>query len=882
MRKLIIAAIFTLILFSQIIPSSISDTTTYTIVPPPTPAVKSIQTENGTLDTKVYNEKINIVGQGAVHVTSSEALKTIFINSGGITPAGDRFGWFATDSSPNLQNMHFYNFSTGPGITATVGPDDFILSAINFVNATSKICGAGSAVTAFDNNTGTFTCSPFLQSINGNSSANQFIIGTSNHISVSNLGNTNKIDILFKINNATCSAGSFFKSYDNKTGNLICASPGSMITLDTMQNIGTGQASVYAGNTTNTNFTFKTFKQGTGISLANNTNDITISTNFKVNSKTCTSQFFSAFDNATGVFTCGSVSGFLTSINGDTTAAQIIAGTANHISVSTAAGTTTINTLFKINNATCGSGRFSSYDNKTGNFVCTGGTGGIITSQNIGKATGSKGVLASPTSTAVRGKNMSSTTNLISFSTSNATDIIASSSFKANSITCVSQFINAFNNVTGLYSCGSVSGFLTSLNGQTGPALNLVRGSSNSTTITNSSNTITVTLKSNVVLLNGSDQGPFTKNLDFGSSTTQKHPNTGIIIRNPTSTFATTIKGGAQTSNQTLQTPIISQTDTLAALAVKNNFTKIQNTTAGYQINGLSISRTVEKTTNYSITKLDDTVIMNATSSSITATLPTSNSTMAGKLVLIKMEGLSAGNVVTVKPASGQTINGFSDGYNMTHSGEIFIGQANGTAWNKLNNEFGDAPTTIRGSTTRWLIAATGTIAGTTLDAASTIYAMPLKLDYQTQFDKMSIEVSTAANPVSTKCRLGIYQDSGNYYPTKLITGSDMGESTTSAAIHAYNFTSPITLKPGYYWEAVSCGTAATTQPTFRAVQFGLPNVLGFPGSIGGGGTNSEGAMYRATGITYGAMPTTFPSGAGIVSYNTLSAPLIALEVKKG
>lgn len=70
----------------------------------------------------------------------------------------------------------------------------------------------------------------------------------------------------------------FIQIFSNSTyPNFTCGTaPTSGSTFDTMQNIGTGEGSIYAGNTTNTNFTFKTLKQGQNISLANNTNDITI------------------------------------------------------------------------------------------------------------------------------------------------------------------------------------------------------------------------------------------------------------------------------------------------------------------------------------------------------------------------------------------------------------------------------------------------------------------------------------------------------------------------------------------------------------------------------------------------------------------------------
>lgn len=70
------------------------------------------------------------------------------------------------------------------------------------------------------------------------------------------------------------------------------------------ENVGTGDASVYAGKS-GVNLQFKRLDFGQGITFANNTNDIDIDTSFRANSITCSgTDKVSAYNNSTGVFTC--------------------------------------------------------------------------------------------------------------------------------------------------------------------------------------------------------------------------------------------------------------------------------------------------------------------------------------------------------------------------------------------------------------------------------------------------------------------------------------------------------------------------------------------------------------------------------------------------
>lgn len=296
---------------------------------------------------------------------------------------------------------------------------------------------------------------------------------------------------------------------------------------------------------------------------------------------------------------------------------------------------------------------------------------------------------------------------------------------------------------------------------------------------------------------------------------------------------------------------------------------------------GLHIAITAEKTsTNYNISYKDDVVVANASLAMRTVTLPSASGDGVGKIYYIKDVGYSSGNVVQILTSNGQTIDGFN-GFNMTHAGDVFIVQSNGTAWNKMHDDDPSAITyAFRPSTTRWVssaVTAFGT--STSVDAASTMYAIPWVVSNNVQIDRMGIETTAAANPTSTTCNLGIYTDTGNNYPLNLVSGSDTGTNTMTLGMRTYNFTTPITLHQGLYWKVLSCGTAGVSQPTFRAEgQGSVPAVLGWTST---GGLSQSGNMYRIA-TTYGPLPAVFPAGATVNVTNVLAAFQILVEIKKG
>lgn len=81
---------------------------------------------------------------------------------------------------------------------------------------------------------------------------------------------------------------------------------------------------------------------------------------------------------------------------------------------------------FKVNNVACGVGTaLTATNNSTGASTCTAfgsGSGSVTSSQNVGRASGSVGVLSTPTSTVIKGRNMTGTSP-ITVTRTNDTDI---------------------------------------------------------------------------------------------------------------------------------------------------------------------------------------------------------------------------------------------------------------------------------------------------------------------------------------------------------------------------------------------------------------------------------------------------------------------------
>lgn len=304
----------------------------------------------------------------------------------------------------------------------------------------------------------------------------------------------------------------------------------------------------------------------------------------------------------------------------------------------------------------------------------------------------------------------------------------------------------------------------------------------------------------------------------------------------------------------------------------------LQNVTKGLQIMGIS-GKYIKTTIGYTPKATDDFIEADTTSSSFAVTLPSAVTMGKGKLYVIENTGISAAQKLQILTTGGQTVDGGTN-INMTYAGQALGVVSDGTNWRVFKNlDTSWDAFYMKGSTTAWYGNTMSALAPTTqISVVTTLRASPWILSHTITIDKIQAEISTAANPTSTTCRIGIYRDNGQVYPQALVTGSDVGTFTTTAAVKTNTFASPITLQEGLYWMAYTCGTAATTQPTWRALSAGsIPPVLGAVSTMG---ANNFGTAYTVA-FTFAAMPATFPAGATILTGATFPAEIL-VEVQKG
>lgn len=311
MQKLVLSGIF---LFLIVFPSYAFADGPYLNIPP-TNAFDKIHTDSGTVSASNFSMPVNIIGGTGITVSGNNGTHTVTITNTGSSGSTTKGTYNQTYANNVLVNSlgNRINFLNGTNSTVNVVDDP----TRNQVNVTiSSTGGSGtSGVSSLNALTGALT----IACVAGNttcttSGGNTITINTAYNIATLNLNeifsgittmNNLKLGGQMNINGQTMQSFGHVYSWQNHTGTVCLTNqttscgPAGSATYDTLVNIGTGEASVYAGNTTKTNFDFKTLKQGSHITLTNNTNDVTIS--------------------ATGL-----LSNALLSINNDTTSAQTL------------------------------------------------------------------------------------------------------------------------------------------------------------------------------------------------------------------------------------------------------------------------------------------------------------------------------------------------------------------------------------------------------------------------------------------------------------------------------------------------------------------------------------------------------------------------------
>lgn len=136
--------------------------------------------------------------------------------------------------------------------------------------------------------------------VNNQSALNDYTITGINN--VTGVITTNQ----FSVNTMACLGSDVVSAIDNVTGYITCVTPAGGSGFDNIASAPQTTATILADNSTITNTaTIKTLTQGTGITLTNGSNAVTIATSFKANTITCSgTDKFSAYDNSTGLYTC--------------------------------------------------------------------------------------------------------------------------------------------------------------------------------------------------------------------------------------------------------------------------------------------------------------------------------------------------------------------------------------------------------------------------------------------------------------------------------------------------------------------------------------------------------------------------------------------------
>jgi hypothetical protein len=145
---------------------------------------------------------------------------------------------------------------------------------------------------------------------------------------------------------------------------------------------------------------------------------------------------------------------------------------------------------------------------------------------------------------------------------------------------------------------------------------------------------------------------------------------------------------------------------------------------------------------------------------------------------------------------------------------------------------------------------------------ANTLFALPLWVAEAMTLDRLAINVTTAAS--STNTRIGIYAATSlaAWYPSALVLDAGAVDTGTTG-VKSLTISQALAGGRPYWLALLSSGT-----PTFR----GSNNVWTAP-ILGTDSTlPATGATALTVAQTYGALPSTFPSGGG---RRTVATPMV-------
>lgn len=309
-------------------------------------------------------------------------------------------------------------------------------------------------------------------------------------------------------------------------------------------------------------------------------------------------------------------------------------------------------------------------------------------------------------------------------------------------------------------------------------------------------------------------------------------------------------------------------------------------------INGLRMSQiTITSSSSpYFVLSTDGVIYADATTNNININLPVP-STVPGQIFVIKRTDDNIAKTVTVA-----TLGGYIDWSGITtksldHRGQFVAFQSDGTNYHKIFEKsysiFGYVPkgtgTTIPQN--RYVTSPTSGAALTTFKVtASVMYLVPFVVEETTSYDEVIIK--NTAGVAGSGALLGIYSDTGNTYPDKLVwsPGTTTISTPNTAAVRCYTYSGapnqcatpttvtnlPVTLTPGLYWLAVDDSGAVT----FTAAAIGgLTPMLGTDTSITGQGVGYSVAYTCCTS----SLPDPF-SGTPTILTSATATPLVFLR----
>ncbi len=277
------------------------------------------------------------------------------------------------------------------------------------------------------------------------------------------------------------------------------------------------------------------------------------------------------------------------------------------------------------------------------------------------------------------------------------------------------------------------------------------------------------------------------------------------------------------------------------------------------------IQRTVTGDTTLSATS-DAIVYVDATGGPITITLPSASGTNNGLMFIVKKIDSALANLVTINPLGTQTIDSLTS-VSFANRGEAAMFQSDGTIWRVVMRRDYDlnAFHTRGASDPQYYTSPTaGTALTTGALTANRMYAIPLIITKGTTIDQMAVNF-TAGSTTGT-AEIGIYNDDGNGYPGSLFVDCGSVNTSTGTVTCASNL--PVSMDTGLYWMVLD-GSNGVTVRSF-AVGSLIP-ILGTSSTL-----PATGSFGWSVVFTKGALTSTFPSGAGVIT----AVPIPAVFVR--